>query len=315
MRSDWETLARAAVERGMALVLVCDGAGLREHEERLRGYFQGISVRLEGTASTHDLIQQRSGSFERAVDGLQALAQAGIPCGVITTVSNHNIGDLDAIRAVVQEMGVGDWLVRMTFASGALRRPGHAAYTLPPGDVLTLIKYISDLRKTTGMGVVAGCDIGYNVEEMSLRPAPWAGCPAGIWSACIESNGNVKGCACLPDEFLEGNVRDEVLADIWGDPARFAYNRRFDPQQMTGYCRVCPHSYTCGCGCVGSAWASTGTRFDNIYCYQRLAHEMEFIRSHPDGGTAHASELLDNAHATRDELFRIFRALSGVEGI
>lgn len=307
LRPDWEVIAEAVAGHGIGLVLNCNGSGLRENADRVSTHFQGVSVRLEGTSNIHDMIVARSGSFERAVDGLQALTSLGTTAvGVITTVSTNNVAELDSIRAVVEEIGVRDWLIRMTFASGAMRREGYEAYTLPPADVMYLIKYISDLNRGGTLRVTAGCDIGYNMEEHHLRDAPWAGCPAGIWSAAIESNGDVKPCACLPAEFLEANVRDVDLGQIWRDG--FSALRCFDPTRMEGYCRVCPHAYSCACGCVGAAWGSTGTRYDNVYCFHRLANEMQFIREHPEGGVS--TDAMRSETCTQDELFRIYAELT-----
>ena len=173
----------------------------------------------------------------------------------------------------MREVGASDWLIRTTLASGAAKRPDYASYTVLPWDLVYLVSFIDQANHGDGLRVSAGCDIGYAEKEGRIRTQPWSGCPAGIWSAGIEWNGNVKGCLCLPDDFIEGNVRKQGIADIWRNPQGFSYNRAFDPDAMTGPCRTCPHAFSCACGCIGAALASTGTRYDNLYCVQRVAQE------------------------------------------
>ena len=41
----------------------------------------------------------------------------------------------------------------------------------------------------------------------------------------------------MPDAYLEGNVREATLGEIWGRAGAFAYNRDFDVASLTGGCR------------------------------------------------------------------------------
>ncbi len=55
----------------------------------------------------------------------------------------------------------------------------------------------------------------------------------------IDSVGNVKGCESLySDEFIEGNLRLQSLAEIWYGVENFAYNRAFHPDKLEGRSKV-----------------------------------------------------------------------------
>lgn len=308
-RKDWETLAQALVDKGIKLALISGGSGIKAHIPKLKQYFKGVAITLEGPQSIHDMIRQKSGAFENAVDSIVCLNEAGIHTGVITTVSNHNIEALDSLGAIISEVCPGDWLIRTTLSSGAMKRPGYESFTVPPADVVILIKTISDFRKKHNLKVNAGCDIGYYTEEENIRPAPWAGCTGGIWSLGITAAGGITTCLALPDELGEGNVREVPLPALWGDPGAFACNRAFNPESMSGYCRVCEHSFTCGCGCIASAIASTNSRFDNFYCFERVTKEFKFWRDHPDGGHTAMQPAL-RSRLAQDELFKIMQELT-----
>ena len=83
----------------------------------------------------------------------------------------------------------------------------------------------------------------------------------------IDSAGNVRGCESLGAEvFIEGNLREQRLAEIWNSPDAFAYNRQFDPGMLTGACRACDKGPLCRGGCRSMCYFSTGRMHENLYC-------------------------------------------------
>jgi radical SAM protein with 4Fe4S-binding SPASM domain len=87
------------------------------------------------------------------------------------------------------------------------------------------------------------------------------------------ANGDVKGCPSHPREFVVGNIRETPLAEIWGDPTRFAYNTAFDEKRLEGGCARCPFGRICRAGCTSMAYAVTGTIYDNPFCIQRVGDD------------------------------------------
>lgn len=95
----------------------------------------------------------------------------------------------------------------------------------------------------------------------------WRGCQAGLKMIGIDSAGNVKGCESLyADEFIEGNLRDHTLRELWSREDGFAYNRRFHESKLTGQCAGCDKGPVCRGGCRGSNYFSTGSLYENAYC-------------------------------------------------
>jgi radical SAM protein with 4Fe4S-binding SPASM domain len=135
--------------------------------------------------------------------------------------------------------------------------------------------------------VYPGHDVGYYGEpEEGLRThAPklpfWTGCSAGCSVIGIESNGNIKGCLSLPsamngtERFIEGNIRETPLAEIWSRKNAFRYNRQFTVEDLGGYCRQCEYAEVCRGGCTWTTFAERGAVRDNPYCYWRQLKEKE----------------------------------------
>lgn len=89
----------------------------------------------------------------------------------------------------------------------------------------------------------------------------------------------MKGCLSLQakwgdgDPFVEANLRDRSLDDIWHSAGIFPFNRDFEVGQLTGGCAACRKASVCrgGARCVSSAF--NGTVTDDPYCYYRVAAE------------------------------------------
>ena len=68
----------------------------------------------------------------------------------------------------------------------------------------------------------------------------------GLESCWNRYIGNIKGCESLySDEFIEGNLREESLSEIWYKEDNFAYNRNFDISMLTGSCKGCDKGAIC----------------------------------------------------------------------
>ena len=66
--------------------------------------------------------------------------------------------------------------------------------------------------------------------------------------------------------FIEGNLRQESLRKIWEDPDRFAYNRGFTKDDLTGDCATCELGEYCGGGCRSYNYFVHGRMFESPCC-------------------------------------------------
>ena len=72
-----------------------------------------ISVSIDGLPETHDKLRGTPGGYERAMRGIQALIDEKVFKAVqVTTVVNHeNIGELDALFAIMDKLDIDSWRV------------------------------------------------------------------------------------------------------------------------------------------------------------------------------------------------------------
>lgn len=92
----------------------------------------------------------------------------------------------------------------------------------------------------------------------------WRGCECGIYSASIESDGNVKGCPNMNNS--EGNVSETSFKDIWQSHDTFIYNRKPTVNNLTGYCKECVHKFVCRGGCP----TNNKTKNGSAYCLYKI---------------------------------------------
>jgi radical SAM protein with 4Fe4S-binding SPASM domain len=102
----------------------------------------------------------------------------------------------------------------------------------------------------------------------------WKGCQAGISTFGILSNGGIKGCMSLPDSYVEDNIRNRDIKDIWNDPEMFSYNRKFTIDDLNGDCKNCKYGKTCKGGCLTVSSSVTGMNHCGPYCLYLIEKEM-----------------------------------------
>ena len=120
------------------------------------------------------------------------------------------------------------------------------------------------------LDITGSHDLGYfSWKFPDITNFRWQGCRAGIDTLGIHSNGDVKGCLILPDRFIEGNVRETPIAQLWRDPDRFSLIRKFDESMLEGNCRECPFGAVCKGGCKDIAYSMTGSPYDFPYCLRK----------------------------------------------
>lgn len=132
--------------------------------------------------------------------------------------------------------------------------------------------FILDLKANYSNEIdVTGSDVtGYMSDLAMAVSGRWYGCQAGMKVLGIGSDGTVRGCLSQQlNKYIEGNVRERSIIDIWNDPNAFKYNRHFDCSMLTGYCKDCLYGAICKGGCV-IASTNRGDCRCNPYCLYKL---------------------------------------------
>lgn len=282
----WVELGARLVKAGIKVNLISNGMGWNgDHARRAKeAGFESAAFSVDGFAFAHDHIRGVEGAFDHVLEAFAACREAGLPIGCVTTVYKHNWRDLRKLRAFLHDQGVRSWQVQIGNPAGNMS--DHPDLVIVPQDLLEIVPELAALRREDEKpDVYIGDNVGYfGPYEKDLRDTGreidfWLGCRAGLQVVGIESDGGIKGCLSLPselnreDRFLEGNVRRRSLTDIWCDPDAFSYNRKFSVSRLSGFCALCKYNEVCRGGCLWTAFSHSGDRYENPFCYYRVAVE------------------------------------------
>ena len=269
MRSDWQTIVRSLTSRNINVCIITNGYTMSDGIINvLKGCrIESVAVSLDGPADVHDAFRQ-SGSYDRAIAAIERLTSNGIPTSVISALRSDNYRRLPELYETLKKYPIFAWQLQACSPMGNAKKNGvDVAF-----DARYVIDFISKNRGTSPFSMGIADNIGYYTEdEPIMRGNPGAcftGCGAGLTSIGIDSVGNVRGCESMYDErFIEGNLRQRSLADIWNDENAFAYNRKFRVDMLTGKCANCPVGMLCAGGCRSyNYFTHDGKLYENVLC-------------------------------------------------
>jgi len=283
-RKDWDPIAQRIVDRGMALMLSCNGHLLRPATvQRLQQLdCKRVILSLDGLRATHDAIRRfpetraARSSWEEVTGAIHRLKQTDIAVEVITAVRAGNLDELPQLHEAVKALGIDIWSVQLAHPTG--RFSGHTHDMVDRARMPELAEFLARASRDPVLAPMVHPSIGWlSKEEPLLRSSArgpttrvWRGSGCGKRVVAIEPNGGVKGCPNqVGDPFIVGNIRTEALVDIWNDRTRWHWLPPNLPEP-SGACADCVLAPVCGGGCPCVAVATTGRVFDNPWCVRAI---------------------------------------------
>ncbi|OYT56733.1 radical SAM protein [Euryarchaeota archaeon ex4484_162] len=273
LRRDWYEISKEIKDLGIKLSIISNGfVDAKKIVPMLTKLGADcVMVGLDGASpKTQDKIRGMKGAFEKAIEFLRECKRNGLTTGVITTVHKLNLKELPKIRDLIVKEEF-DWQIQEATPIG--RFPRNLA--LSEEEYYSLGLFIFSTQKkysSNKFSIVGAHNFGFHskyIPNLSLYPE-WNGCYAGKTVLGIQSNGNIKGCLALPDEFIEGNIRERSVVDIWNDPDAFTYNRKFKVEDLGENCRGCKYGETCKGGCMTRSVTITGKTHNDPSCFYRF---------------------------------------------
>jgi MoaA/NifB/PqqE/SkfB family radical SAM enzyme len=304
IRPDWPDLAAAAAAAGINVNMVTNGQSAEPEQlaqEVCRAGLCNVGVSLDGLEATHDQLR-RPGAFRRACTTVMTLAEAGIWVDVMVTVNRLNLKELPELYALVDRLGAQGLRCQLGKPMG--NQTDRKDLTLQRKEMLQLLPLLNGLACSPGPVVRLGDSVGhFSPFERHFRgdlgqQYRWQGCGAGRSAIGIQADGSIKGCLSLQprageaDRFIEGNVRDLPLAELWHRPGAFAQHRDWNEEMLQGPCASCGHRLRCrgGASCAAHAW--TGKLGNNPMCYAQIAREDDSWRKNLSHAAAAAAVVL-----------------------
>lgn len=257
LRDDLFEIAEYGTQQGLRMAIGTNGTLI---DDRTAVRLAGAGIRKAAISldsadpGVHDRFRGVTGAWERAVAGIEACRDAGIPVQVHTTVTLQNHRDLEGIADLGESLGVHDFQFFFLVPTGR----GKEVVDISPEMYESLIRRTLRLRAEKGLSIRPTCAPQYVriAAGMGLPVAEGErGCIAGIRYCRIDPGGEVTPCPYLPLGL--GNIRKTPFADIWRESEVFAALR--SGEALTGKCGACEYRSACG-GCRARAYGLTRER-------------------------------------------------------
>lgn len=202
-----------------------------------------ISVSIDGLEETHDAFRQTPGGYKKAMNGIESLIRVGgfQAVQVTTVVTHQNIGQLDELFKIFNEMDIDSWRVINMEPMG--RAKNHPELILTPEDYQTLFEFIRN-KRIAGEPVTYGCSHYLGLEyEREVRDWYFL-CTAGLYTASITASGDIIACLDIErrPEFVQGNILTDRFSDVWKN--KFQIFRR-DLAEENEKCAKCDQKNFC----------------------------------------------------------------------
>ncbi len=271
LRNDWFSVAQCIKDLGMNLNFVSNGTILDRYINKvcqLKPKVVGISI--DGIKETHDSIRGK-GTFEKAINSIDLLRDRGIQTTVITTVSKLNFKDLPKLKDLFLKKNV-NWQIQIAMPFGNFQKE----LMLSKEDFYATALFIAKQRINNpfeDLPVIGAHCYGY--YSKILPGCKWDGCSAGRTAIGITSDGGIVGCLSMGNNrFIEGNIREKSLKEIWENLNNFSYNRKFDASKLGPNCENCKYGTKCQGGCNANSFTITGKFHNNPYCFYNIEKNL-----------------------------------------
>jgi putative heme d1 biosynthesis radical SAM protein NirJ2 len=256
MRADLYQLVEKAREVGLRPVLGTNGTLMTpEVARRLRdaGLARaGISLD-SAEAEYHNELRRSPTAWERAVAGMKACVEAGLPFQVNTTVTQQNEGQLLRITDLARELGAVGHHVFFLVPTG--RGRDIAKQMVEARRCEQLLEALLTKQRDVEIEIKPTCAPQFVriAERLGVDTRFQMGCLAGRTYCVIIPNGEVQPCPYLP--LSVGRVREQSFGKIW---EKASVLRDLREQPLEGACARCRWGKSCF-GCRARAyWATEG---------------------------------------------------------
>jgi AdoMet-dependent heme synthase len=198
--AEFLAIARAARTRGFAVRLFTNGSLVTDAmaDELAALDLVSIEMSLHGaTPETHDRTTARPGSFTALLEGVDRLKARGVPLLLKTPLTNVNEGELDAMVALAEGLGIPHQIdCNMTPRDDGDKGP--LQYRASAEAVARMYRRVAALGRM----------------PEAVRSAGGVNCGLGRLTLAVDPEGNVYPCLQWKKRAL-GNVRVTRLSELW----------------------------------------------------------------------------------------------------
>jgi AdoMet-dependent heme synthase len=268
LRKDIFHLARYGTDLGLRMVMATNGTLLTPQtaEQIKASGIKRVSISLDGADSvSHDQFRKLQGAFDYSLKGIDLLKKSGIEFQINTTVTRHNLREVDRILDLAIKLGAVAHHIFLLVPTGRAR--DMINQEIEAEEYEKLLHWFYDMRDKTPLHLKATCAPHYyrilrqeahargekvDFETYGLD-AVTRGCLGGTSFCFISYDGIIQPCGYL--ELNCGDLKEKSFDYLWKNSEIFQNLRDFSGYE--GKCGICEYKRVCG-GCRARAYEATG---------------------------------------------------------
>ncbi len=268
LRPDIFVIAAYGTNKGLRMVMATNGTLVTPAVARkmIESGIKRVSISIDGKdAQSHDAFRQEKGAFVKAMQGIEALKDAGMEFQINTTITSANLDQIKDILELAKNLGAAAHHIFLLVPTG--RGKDLAGQAITAADYEETLMWFHQESMSCEIQLKATCAphyfrIMHQNKNKGAEPKKKVGshfhestrgCLGGISFCFISHVGQVQPCGYL--ELDCGNVKNKSFANIWEKSEVFRNLR--DYSKYGGKCGRCEFIKVCG-GCRARAYESTG---------------------------------------------------------
>jgi len=237
-----------------------------------------LAVSMDGaSAATHDAFRGLSGSFARTLDAVRWANEVDLPVQINTTFSRRNIGEIDQIVSLMEELRIALWSVFFLVPTGRgklndllsaeefegvfekLHQLSRSAtFDIKTTEAQHYRRFVLQKKVAEKRSGIMPSEARVSKDEIGRAPR---GLNDGKGFVFISHKGEVFPSGFLP--LSAGSIREQPLETIYRESSLFRNLR--DVSQLEGKCGACEFKQICG-GSRARAYALTGNPLGEEPC-------------------------------------------------
>ena len=225
-----------------------------------------VSVSLNGAdADTHEWVRGVKGCFDKAIEGIRNIMEAGIRPQVIMSLMRQNVDQIEAVVRLSESLGASSVKFNIVQPTARGVKMHQAGETLSIGEIVRLGEWVEN-----GLSSATRLPLHYS-HPAAFRPLgkmygrEGSGCGiCGIYGILgVLAGGSYALCGIgehVP-ELIFGHASNDSLADVWQTNPVLLEIREGLPRTLGGICGECLMKRVC----LGSCIAQNYYRSRNLW--------------------------------------------------
>lgn len=243
-----------------------------------------ISVSLDGAKpETHDSFRGVKGSYQKAINAIQYLADVGFRPQVIMSVHAGNVNEIEEEVRLVEGLGAGSVKFNLVQVAGRGELMKKRHEILDIDQLIRIGNHVeNELQKSVSIPLYYSWPMAFHSLKR-LRDGSSGNC--SIFTILgILAGGELAMCGiglAIP-ELVYGQIGEDKLADVWVNNPMLKNLREVVPHQLEGVCGNCLFKHQCLGACVA----------DNYHQAQRLTAPFWFCDQAQQSGIFPTTRLI-----------------------